>query len=348
MQAYNGVHLASAAAKPREAKSSVFQHDIPAPFLLGTLDMQRHHAEAIFDRAERMERLFSGPGAAELQHELAGQTVVNLFYENSTRTRTSFEIAAKRLGAMVVNMDVATSSVEKGETLLDTAATLNAMQPDFLVIRHPYAGAPKLLARKVQASVINGGDGTHEHPTQALLDAYTMRKHLGKDLSNRLIVIAGDIRHSRVARSNIWLLTRLGARVRVVAPPTLLPGEMAQFGVELFYDMRKAVEGADVIMMLRLQRERMRGVFLPSQAEYFRYFGLSDTVLERAKPTALVMHPGPMNRGVEIETSVADLEGRSVIEEQVHMGVITRMAIFSVLADQRRAMAQAQSQEMSA
>lgn len=326
----------------------MFQHDIPAPFLLGTLDMQRHHAEAIFERAERIERQFAGLRTSELFQELAGKTVVNLFYENSTRTRTSFEIAAKRLGAMVINMDVATSSVGKGETLLDTAATLNAMQPDFLVIRHPFAGAPKLLARKVQASVINGGDGTHEHPTQALLDACTMRKHLGRDLSNRVIVIAGDIRHSRVARSNIWLLTQLGARVRVVAPPTLLPGEMSQFGVELFYDMRKAVEGADVIMMLRLQRERMQGVFLPSQSEYFRYFGLSDTVLALAKPEALVMHPGPMNRGVEIETSVADLEGRSVIEEQVHMGVITRMAIFSVLAEQRRLMAENRNQELMA
>lgn len=310
-----------------------FPNDIKAPYLLGTLDLELGIAQDIFDRARRFEQL----GKDALPQELAGQTVINLFYENSTRTRTSFEIAAKRLGAIVINMDVATSSVKKGETLLDTAATLNAMEPDYIVVRHPQAGAPMLLARKVTASVINGGDGAHEHPTQALLDTYTIQKHLGS-LANRVVVIAGDIRHSRVARSNIWLLTRLGARVRVVAPPTLLPGDLAQFGVELFYDLKQAVKDADVIMMLRLQKERMQGAYLPSEAEYFQFFGLKEEMRELARPDALIMHPGPMNRGVEIHSTMADLAGQSVIEEQVHMGVITRMAIFSSLCEQRRMM----------
>jgi len=261
---------------------------------------------------------------------LRGRTQINLFFEPSTRTQASFELAGKRLGADVMNMSVASSSVKKGETLIDTAATLNAMRPDIIVVRHHAAGAVNLLARKVGCSVVNAGDGAHEHPTQALLDALTIRRNKGR-VQGLTVAICGDILHSRVARSNIILLNALGAKVRLIAPSTLMPSGIERMGVELFTDMNKGLEGADIVMMLRLQLERMHGAFVPSSKEYFRYYGLDREKLERAAPDALVMHPGPMNRGVEISSEVAD-GAQSLIREQVEMGVAVRMAVLDALA----------------
>jgi aspartate carbamoyltransferase catalytic subunit len=261
---------------------------------------------------------------------LRGRTQINLFFEASTRTQSSFEIAGKRLGADVMNMAVNSSSMRKGETLIDTAITLNAMHPDILVIRHHASGAVELLARKVDCSVINAGDGSHEHPTQALLDALTIRRNKGR-VEGLTVAICGDIAHSRVARSNIILLNALGARVRVVAPSTLLPPGIENFGVEVCRDMRQGLRNADIIMMLRLQRERMNGSFVPSTQEFFAYFGLDQKKLAYARPDALVMHPGPMNRGVEIDSSVAD-GAQSLIREQVEMGVAVRMAVLEALS----------------
>ena len=261
---------------------------------------------------------------------LRGRTVINLFFEDSTRTRTSFELAGKRLGADVINMSVATSSVKKGETLIDTAMTLNAMHPDILVVRHNASGAVKLLSEKMNCAVINAGDGMHAHPTQALLDALTIRRRRG-DLAGLTVAICGDILHSRVARSNIWLLTTMGATVRLVAPKTLIPGGVQGMGVEVFYDMAEGLKDCDIVMMLRLQTERMHGGYFPSVREYFHFFGLDYEKLSCAKPDALIMHPGPMNRGVEIDSMVADDFGRSVIREQVEMGVAVRMACIDIL-----------------
>ncbi len=269
--------------------------------------------------------------AEKTKSSLRGRTIVNLFFENSTRTRTSFELAAKRLEGEVINMSVATSSVKKGETLIDTAMTLNAMHPDVLVVRHPDSGAVQLLSEKVNCAVINAGDGSHEHPTQALLDALTIRRRKGR-IAGLTIAICGDIVHSRVARSNIHLLTTMGARVRIVAPRTLLPTAADRFGVEVFTDMRDGLKDCDIIMMLRLQTERMHGNFFPSIREYFKFFGLDYEKVALAKPDALIMHPGPMNRGVEIDSDVADDFGRSAIREQVEMGVAVRMAVLQILA----------------
>jgi aspartate carbamoyltransferase catalytic subunit len=262
---------------------------------------------------------------------LRGRTLINLFFEDSTRTRTSFELAGKRLGADVINMSVSTSSVNKGETLIDTAATLNAMHCDLLVIRHGQSGAPNLLAKIVDAAVINAGDGTHEHPTQALLDALTIKRRRGH-IAGLTVAICGDIAHSRVARSNIHLLTTLGCQVRVVGPPTLIPAEISDLGVTVFHDMAAGLKDADVVMMLRLQRERMARGQVPSAREYFRFYGLDHAKLSHARPDALVMHPGPMNRGVEIDSDVADDATRSVIKEQVEMGVAVRMAVLDILS----------------
>ncbi len=261
---------------------------------------------------------------------MRGLTVINLFFENSTRTRTSFEAAAKRLGADVINMAVAASSIKKGETLIDTAMTLNAMHPDVLVVRHANSGAVRLLSEKIDGAVINAGDGRHEHPTQALLDALTIRRRVGK-ISGLTVAICGDVAHSRVARSNIQLLQTMGARVRLIAPPTLLPAKAERFGVEVFTDMRDGLQNVDIVMMLRLQLERMQGAFVPSVREYFRFFGLDREKLSYARPDALVMHPGPMNRGVEIDSELADDIDRSLIREQVEMGVAVRMACLDIL-----------------
>ena len=261
---------------------------------------------------------------------LRGKTIINLFLEASTRTRVSFEIAGKRLSADTINIGGSDSSILKGETLLDTAVTLNAMHVDALIVRHPESGAVKLLSDKVNCIVMNGGDGQHEHPTQALLDALTIRRRRGR-LQGLTVTICGDVLHSRVARSNIHLLNTMGARVRVVAPPTLLPGAIGRLGVEAFTDMKKGLADADIVMMLRLQNERMQGRYVPSTREYFRFFGLDYDKLDAAKPDALIMHPGPMNRGVEIDSEVADDFGRSVIQEQVEMGVAVRMACLDIL-----------------
>jgi aspartate carbamoyltransferase catalytic subunit len=261
---------------------------------------------------------------------LRGRTQINLFFEASTRTQSSFELAGKRLGADVMNMSVATSSVKKGETLIDTAITLNAMRPDIIVVRHGQAGAVPLLARKVDCAVVNAGDGAHEHPTQALLDALTIRRNKGR-IEGLVVAICGDILHSRVARSNILLLSALGARVRVIGPSTLLPVGIDNMGVEVFRDMRQGLRDADIVMTLRLQHERMNGGFVPSMKEYFHFYGLDETKLAFAKPDALVMHPGPMNRGVEIGSTVAD-GAQSLIREQVEMGVAVRMAVLEALA----------------
>ncbi len=288
---------------------------------------------AILDLAESYVLLNR---SAKTQRDLLrGQTLINLFFEDSTRTRTSFELAGKRLGADVINMSVSTSSVNKGETLLDTAATLNAMQCDLLVVRHDQSGAPALLARKVDAAVINAGDGTHEHPTQALLDALTIRRRRGR-LESLTVAICGDVLHSRVARSNIHLLSAMGSTVRVVGPPTLIPSGAARLGVQVFHDMQTGLAGADIVMMLRLQRERMTSGLVPSAREYFRFFGLDAEKLRFARPDALVMHPGPMNRGVEIDSAVADDPDRSLIREQVEMGVAVRMAVLDILARRGR------------
>ena len=268
---------------------------------------------------------------------LAGRTQVNMFFENSTRTQASFELAGKRLGADVMNMSMQASSIKKGETLIDTAMTLNAMHPDLLVVRHPHSGAVDLLAQKVNCSVLNAGDGRHEHPTQALLDALTIQRAKGR-LHRLSIAICGDIAHSRVARSNIILLGKMENRIRLIAPPTLMPSGIDTFGCEIFDDMQEGLKDVDVVMMLRLQRERMDGGFIPSEREYYHRFGLDEAKLRAAKPDAIVMHPGPMNRGVEIDGEIADDINRSVIQEQVEMGVAVRMATMDLLARNQRVM----------
>ncbi|MGJ8603116.1 MAG: aspartate carbamoyltransferase catalytic subunit [Marivita sp.] len=262
---------------------------------------------------------------------LAGLTQINMFFENSTRTQASFELAGKRLGADVMNMAMQASSIKKGETLVDTAMTLNAMRPDLLVVRHPQAGAVDLLSQKVDCAVLNAGDGKHEHPTQALLDALTIRREKGR-LHRLSIAICGDIAHSRVARSNILLLGKMENRVRLVGPPTLMPSGISEFGVEVFDDMREGLRDVDVVMMLRLQKERMDGGFIPSEREYYHRYGLDADKLACAKDDAIIMHPGPMNRGVEIDGTLADDINRSVIQEQVEMGVAVRMAAMDLLA----------------
>ena len=262
---------------------------------------------------------------------LKGRTMMNLFFENSTRTLSSFELAGKRLGADVVNMNARTSSVAKGETLIDTAVTLNAMRPDLLVVRHSASGAASLLSQKVGCSVINAGDGRHEHPTQALLDALSMRRAFGA-ISGLTVAICGDVLHSRVARSNVSLLNTLGAHVRLVGPPTLMPAGAERWGAEIHTDLRKGIAGADVVMMLRLQLERMQGALVPPTREYFRFWGLDREKLAAAAPGVKVMHPGPMNRGVEIDSEVADDPAISLIQDQVEMGVAARMAVLASLA----------------
>ncbi|HEY2481173.1 MAG TPA: aspartate carbamoyltransferase catalytic subunit [Caulobacteraceae bacterium] len=262
---------------------------------------------------------------------LKGRTLINLFFEASTRTQSSFELAGKRLGADVVNMNPRASSIIKGETLVDTAVTLNAMQPDILVVRHGSSGAASLLSQKVSCSVVNAGDGQHEHPSQALLDALSMRRAFGR-VDGLKVAICGDVLHSRVARSNIALLTMLGAEVRVVGPPTLMPAEVSRWGVDTYTDMKTGIAGVDVVMMLRLQLERMRGDLAPSKREYFRFWGLDREKLAKAAPGVRVMHPGPMNRGVEIDSDVADDLDVSLIQDQVEMGVAVRMAVLASLA----------------
>jgi aspartate carbamoyltransferase catalytic subunit len=299
--------------------------------LLAIAPLSRQEIESLLDLGAEYVDL--NRQVSKKRDTLRGRTLINLFFEPSTRTQSSFELAGKRLGADTMNMSVNQSSLKKGETLIDTATTLNAMRPDIIVIRHQDSGAVALLADKVSCSVVNAGDGAHEHPTQALLDALTIRRRLGK-IEGLTVAICGDVLHSRVARSNVHLLTKLGARVRLVAPRTLMPAGAATWGAEVFHDMREGLKGADIVMMLRVQLERMTGAFLPSQREYFHFYGLDREKLALAKPGALVMHPGPMNRGVEIDSAIADDIDRSLIHEQVEMGVAARMAVLDALSRQ--------------
>ncbi|MCL7463828.1 aspartate carbamoyltransferase catalytic subunit [Phaeovulum sp. NW3] len=305
-----------------------------ARHLLGIEHLTPEDIRTVLDLADRYVDL--NRRTVKRTDALAGMTQINMFFENSTRTQASFELAGKRLGADVMNMAVAQSSVKKGETLIDTALTLNAMHPDLLVVRHPNSGAVNLLAEKVNCAVLNAGDGKHEHPTQALLDALTIRRAKGR-IQRLTVAICGDIAHSRVARSNLLLLGKMENRVRLIGPPTLMPAGVAEFGCEVFDDMRAGLDGADVVMMLRLQKERMDGGFIPSEREYFHRYGLDAEKLAFAKPDAIVMHPGPMNRGVEIDGTIADDINRSVIQEQVEMGVAVRMACMDLLAQNLRA-----------
>ena len=303
----------------------------PYRHLLGIEGLTRFDIEKLLDLAD--EYVETNRQADKKHAILRGRTLINMFFENSTRTRTSFELAGKRLGGDVINMSVSSSSIKKGETLIDTAMTLNAMHPDVLVVRHADSGSVHLLAEKVNCSVINAGDGSHEHPTQALLDALAIRRRLGRGLEGLVVAICGDIAHSRVARSNIHLLSIMGARVRAVAPPTLIPEGLERLGVEIHNDMSSGLNDADIIMMLRLQTERMRGSYVPSIREYYELYGLNADKLKMAKPDALIMHPGPMNRGVEIDSELADDIDRSLIREQVEMGVAVRMACLQALVD---------------
>lgn len=326
---YGAFLMSSSRATPAESAGLRPLPPFSHRHLLGIEGLSAQDIQTLLDHSDRYVEL--NRAVEKKQSSLRGRTIINLFFENSTRTRTSFELAGKRLGGDVINMSVATSSVKKGETLIDTAITLNAMHPDLLVVRHQDSGAVALLAQKVGCSVINGGDGSHEHPTQALLDALTIRRRKGR-LEGLLVAICGDILHSRVARSNIHLLNTMGARVRLIAPPTLLPAYAERLGVEVYHDMRKGLTDVDIVMMLRLQMERFHGSFVPSTREYFHFYGLDYEKLAFAKPDALIMHPGPMNRGIEIDTEVADDIHRSVIHEQVEMGVAVRMACLELLA----------------
>jgi len=305
----------------------------PHRHLLGIAGLQPW--EILFLLEEARQWVDLNKKSSKHADRLDGLTVINAFFENSTRTLLSFEIAGKRMGADVVNMHAAQSSIKKGETLIDTAVTLNAMKADAIVIRHGSSGAVQLIADKVDCPVLNAGDGSHEHPTQALLDALTIQRRKG-DISGLTVTICGDVMHSRVARSNIYCLTTLGAKVKVCGPPSLLPAALDRFNVEVFTNFDEALEGSDVVMMLRLQNERMNGNFIPSPREYHHLYGLSRERLARAKDDALVMHPGPMNRGVEIDSDVADDPARSTITEQVEMGVAVRMACLDVLTRKSR------------
>ena len=312
---------------------SAVEASFPYQHLLGIEGLKEAEITQILDLADQY--VDQNRRTNKKKDLLEGLTQINLFFENSTRTRMSFELAGKRLGADVINMSTSTSSIKKGETLIDTASTLNAMRPDLLVVRHGSSGAVKLLSRKVDCAVLNAGDGKHEHPTQALLDALTIRRRKGR-LARLTVAICGDVLHSRVARSNIHLLNIMGARVRLIGPPTLIPAGADKLGAEIYYDMEEGLKDCDIVMMLRLQTERMHGAYFPTVSEYFSLYGLDYEKLENAKEDALIMHPGPMNRGVEIDAAVADDLTRSAIQEQVEMGVAVRMACLDLLTRSKR------------
>jgi aspartate carbamoyltransferase catalytic subunit len=319
--------MTSIAPGPAEVRQRTFP--FPARHFLSVGDLEREQVDDLLDLADGFVAL--NRQKAKKLDLMKGRTLVNLFFEASTRTQSSFELAGKRLGADVVNMSPRASSISKGETLVDTAVTLNAMQPDILVVRHAASGAASLLSQKVTCSVINAGDGRHEHPSQALLDALALRRAFGR-IEGLTVAICGDVLHSRVARSNVGLLTLMGARVRIVGPPTLLPVGVERWGVAVFHDMKAGIAGVDVVMMLRLQLERMQGALVPSTREYNRLFGLDREKLALASPDVRVMHPGPMNRGVEIDSDVADDLGVSLIQNQVEMGVAARMAVLASMS----------------
>lgn len=315
--------------------SRSFRHD----HLLGIAQLDAEDVTQVLDAAEAFIQVSRRP--VRKVPTLRGKTLINLFFEASTRTRTSFELAGKRLSADVVNISSSGSSVSKGESLLDTCKTVAAMRPDIVVIRHAASGAPQFVASRVGCSVINGGDGAHEHPTQALLDAFAIRQALGT-LAGLKVAICGDISHSRVARSNVALLRLFGSEVRFCAPHTLMPPGAAALGAKLYHRLEDALEGVDVIMLLRVQRERLEGPLLPSMREYSRSYGVSQRHLELANPRAIVMHPGPMNRGVEIHPALADSD-RSVILDQVEAGVAVRMAVLYLLSKEIGAKTPAQA-----
>ncbi|MBR9826245.1 MAG: aspartate carbamoyltransferase catalytic subunit [Alphaproteobacteria bacterium] len=312
---------------------AAFSYEFPHRHLISVADLNPVDISLIFERAEHWRAV--NKTTRRSSDALQGMTVLNLFFEASTRTQGSFEMAAKRLGADVVNFAIAQSSAKKGESLSDTARNLAAMQPDILVVRHGATGAPSFLADRTDLSVVNAGDGMHQHPTQGLLDVFTMNRHWGS-VGGRRVLIVGDILHSRVARSNIGLLSMLGADIRVCAPPTLLPADIDQWGVEVFTDLDEAISDCDAVMALRQQKERMAGGFVPSGREFFHLFGLSHERIARAKPDVLVMHPGPMNRGTEIHSQLADDPKHSVIMEQVENGVAVRMAILELIGTNLR------------
>jgi aspartate carbamoyltransferase catalytic subunit len=327
----NAAYSRASMTQPDAVTDLIRQRLVPFPksHFLSAGDLNPPAALALLDLADAFVDL--NRSSAKALELMRGQTVMNLFFENSTRTSSSFEIAAKRLGADVVSMNPRSSSVAKGETLIDTAVTLNAMKPDILVIRHSASGAADLLSQKVGCAVVNAGDGRHEHPTQALLDLLSLRRAFG-DVGGLTVAICGDIGHSRVARSNVALLSMMGARVRLIGPPTLVPGDADRWGCDVFHDMKEGLKGVDVVMMLRLQVERMEGALVPSTREYFRFWGLDREKLSWAAPGAKVMHPGPMNRGVEIDSDVADDLSVSLIQDQVEMGVAARMAVLASLS----------------
>ena len=298
------------------------------PHLLSVEDLSIPEIDILLNKANFYADANRQKG--KIEKTLKGSTVITLFFETSTRTKTSFELAAKRLGADSIGINASASAIKKGETLIDTAMTLNAMHPDILIVRHPDSGAVKLLSDKVNCAIINAGDGTHEHPTQALLDALTIKRNK-KNIKGLNIAICGDVLHSRVARSNILLLSKLGAKINIIAPPTLIPKGIENLGVEIFNNMEKGLVDCDIVMMLRLQTERMKGLFVPSTREYFKFYGLDYEKLKNAKKDALIMHPGPMNRGIEIDSSLADNLDRSVIHQQVEIGVAVRMACLEML-----------------
>ena len=312
--------------KNKHKNLNSFPVQLSSPHLLAIEGMAKLEIKSLLDRAD----YFASLDRHNDTKSLSGYVILNVFFENSTRTRVSFELASRRLGAEVINISVTNSSIKKGESLLDTASTLNAMKPDVLIVRHPHSGAPSLFADYLDCSIINAGDGRHEHPTQALLDALTIRRRIGY-LEGLKISICGDIANSRVARSNIHLLTIMGAEVSCIAPPTLMPNNLEKLGVKCYFDMREGIKNADVVMLLRLQNERMSGTETPSQREYFKYFGLDEEKLSLANKNAVIMHPGPMNRGVEIASALADDSERSLIKTQVEMGVVIRMAIIEAL-----------------
>ncbi len=304
---------------------------LPDKHLLGIEGLSRPVISSLLDRAEHFADL---PTGEQLSH-LNGVTVFNLFFENSTRTKISFDLAARRIGSSILNVPISNSSIKKGESLLDTAITLNAMHPDILVIRHHNSGASLMLSRNVDASVVNAGDGRHEHPTQAILDALTIRRRLGA-IEGLKIAICGDIKNSRVARSNIHLLSTLGATIRLVSPPTLMPPNITAMGVQTYHHLDEGIEGVDIIMLLRLQNERMQGTETPSRREFFHLYGLDSEKLRKASKNALIMHPGPLNRGVEISSELADDVERSLITTQIEMGVAVRMACLEAVACMRK------------
>ena len=298
--------------------------------LLGIQDLSISDVNYILSEAKQFIKLNRSDN--KKIDTLKGKTQINLFFEPSTRTQSSFELAGKRLGADVMSMNIVNSAIKKGETLIDTAMTLNAMHPNLIVVRHQDSGACNLLSQKVECAVINAGDGRREHPTQALLDALTIKEKKGKVQGLR-IAICGDILHSRVARSNIYLLNMLGAEVNIVAPTNLMPKDLEKFGVNKFSDMKKGLKDCDIVMMLRLQNERMNSSFLASNREYYEYYGLTPDKLDCAKNDALIMHPGPMNRGIEIDTNLADDINKSIIQEQVELGVAVRMACLKIFCE---------------